>query len=187
MTWKTALFMASCYLALLSLACGSASTGPNSGSTANENQTSNSVFVPYPAAPVNSSNGNSLTAVNSNPVANVNSAQKLKMMSYPAPDDSEYSSTMNKSGMPIETRLFHNHPQLIKVVRTWKNINDKTISIYLKGGKVVKLPGDQIPNMNSVPASVFLDAAGTKPPASHPSTANTTQTDPQKIKPNKPE
>jgi hypothetical protein len=183
---RTALFFASFCLLLELLGCGSTSNNSNATVTANENQAPNSVLVPYPA-PVNSTNGNSLTVVNTNPVANTNSAQRPKMLTFPAPDDSEYSSTMDKSGMAIETRVFHNHPQLIKVTRTWKGVNDKTISIYLKNGKVVKLPGDQIPNMNSVPASVFLDAAGVKPPVPRPAAANTTEMAPQKIKPKRPE
>lgn len=184
---RTTLFLVSFFLLSLLLGCGSTSNSSNTAAAANENQTSNPVLVPYPAAPVNSANSNNLAIVNTNPAANANSSQKPKMMTYPAPDDSEYSSTMDKSGMPIETRVFHNNPQLIKVTRTWKNVNDKTISIYLKNGRVVKLPGDQVPNMNSVPASVLLDAAGIKPPAPHPAAANATETDPQKIKPNRPE
>jgi hypothetical protein len=184
---RTALFLALFSFALSLLGCGSTPNNSNSTVNANDNQASNSVLVPYPAAPVNSSNGNTLAIINANSAANVNSALKPKMLTYPAPDDSEYSSTMDKSGMAIETRIFHSHPQLIKVTRTWKGVNDKTISIYFKSGKIVKLPGDQIPNINSVPASVFLDAAGVKPVAPHATTANMAETDPQKIKPKKPE
>jgi hypothetical protein len=46
----------------------------------------------------------------------------------------------------------------------WKSVNDQTISIYLKSGKVVKLPGDKWPDIKSQPVQSFYDAAGVKPP-----------------------
>jgi hypothetical protein len=140
-------------------------------------------LIPYTPTNGTISNAN-VTVVNANPANN--SAMKMKPLTFPAPDDSEYFSVMDKTGMAVETRLFHNNPQIIKVTRTWKTPTDKTIQIYLKNGKVVKLPGDQIQNVNSAPVSVFLDAAGIKasPPLAQPQ-GNTAVKEPEKIKPTK--
>jgi hypothetical protein len=71
---------------------------------------------------------------------------------------------MNSSGQAIETRVFHKDPQISKVDKVWKGVNDKTISIYLKSGKVVKVPGDKWPDIKSQPVQVFYEAAGLKAP-----------------------
>ena len=122
---------------------------------------------------IDTTNANSINAANSNRgITNVTAPPMTgaKQMTYPAPDNSEFFTTMDKSGQAIETRVFHNHPQLDKVTRTWKSVNEKTISIYLKNGKVITLPGDKIENINSQPVSVFLDAAGIKPAPAPPAT-----------------
>ena len=147
-------------LLLASLGCSPSSGGTNTASEINENHAVNAV-VEGRAPTVSSANSNVPSAGNVNPITDT--AAALKPQTRPAPDDSEFFTTMDKSGMPVETRSFHNNPQLIKVTRTWKSPTDKTIEIYLKNGKIVKLPGDQIREINSVPASVFLDAAGVKP------------------------
>jgi len=88
-----------------------------------------------------------------------------KPMTFPAPDDSEYSTLMDKSGAAIETRVFHSDPRILKVERIWKGVNDKVVNIYLKNGKVVKVAGDKWPDIKSQPVGVFYDAAGVKPPS----------------------
>jgi len=83
-------------------------------------------------------------------------------MTFPAPDNSEYQTTMDKTGAAIETRTFHDNPYITKVTRTWKGVNDKSIAIYLKSGKVVNLPGDKLPEIRSLPVESFYEAAGVK-------------------------
>jgi hypothetical protein len=157
------------FLTCVCFGCGGSSTESNANTVevTNSNPANSAGIVPYTPT-----NGNSIDANAAN-LSNANQAQvkvvtppaNAKPMTFPAPDDSEYSSTMDKTGAAIERRVFHNDPQLVKVEKVWKGVNDKTISIYLKNGKVVKLPGDKIENINSQPASVFLDAAGVKPTA----------------------
>lgn len=167
-------------LVLISLVgCGSSSDS-NTTTSSNSNPAVNSNLVPYVPPGSNTINSNVPAIANANPPTVINPKVPAKQMTFPAPDDSEYSSTMDKSGMAIETRVFHSNPQISKVVRTWKGVNDKTISIYLKNGKVIDLPGDKIDNINSQPVSVFLDAAGIKP-QSPPPAANGQQ----KVKPQK--
>jgi hypothetical protein len=85
-------------------------------------------------------------------------------MSFPAPDNSEYTSSMDKSGQAIEVRTFHDNPLISKVERIWKGVNEKVVNIYLNNGKVVKVPGDKWPDIKSQPVESFYDAAGVKPP-----------------------
>lgn len=70
---------------------------------------------------------------------------------------------MDKSGQAIETRVFHNNPLISKVERIWKGVNDKVVNIYLKNGKVIKVPGDKWPEIKSLPVATFYEAAGVKP------------------------
>jgi len=98
-------------------------------------------------------------------------SQAVKPTAFPAPDNSEYVTTMSKEGTPVETRTFKNHPQLSKIVRTWISIKDKKTEVYLKNGKVVSVPADKLENINSVPASLILQAAGVGDNAAAPSAA----------------
>jgi len=143
-----------------SFGCGSNTENINDSANTAVTQVANSTTVPVAPPPANMANANSNIPriVNANPAANTN--VKPGPMVFPAPDDSEYSSTMDKSGEAIETRTFHHNPQILKVTRTWKSPTDKTIEIYLKNGKVIKLPGDQFPNINNLPVAEFLKAAG---------------------------
>ena len=143
-----------------------------SNSSANSNteiaaNTNTAALVPY--TPANGPNIDP-TAANLSNTATANQAQvkiatpaNAKPMSYPAPDDSEYVTTMNSSGQAIETRTFHNNPSIVKVERIWKDVNDKTVNIYLKSGKVVKVPGDKLSEIKSIPVETFYELAGVKP------------------------
>jgi hypothetical protein len=143
-----------------SFGCGGNTAITNDSANTAVAQVANSTTVPVVPPPANMAGANTNTAkiVNANPAANTNI--KPGPMVFPAPDDSEYSSTMDKSGEAIETRTFHHNPQILKVTRIWKSPTDKTIEIHLKNGKVIKLLGDQFPNINNLPVSEFLKAAG---------------------------
>ena len=154
---------------LISFGCGSPSTTETNVNTAiatNVNPANTAGVVPYTPT-----NGTTIDANAANP-SNVNQSQvkvvtpsgNVKPMTFPAPDDSEYSSSMDKSGQAIETRVFHKDPLIVKVQKVWKGVNDQTINIYLKNGKVVKVPGDKWPDIKSQPVQSFYDAAGVKPP-----------------------
>lgn len=78
----------------------------------------------------------------------------------PAPENSKIATTMNGEGAVIETRVFKNNPQLVKVEMTWAGPKDKTFKIFLKNGKVVEAKSDNIDNLESTPTSVLLKLAG---------------------------
>jgi len=80
----------------------------------------------------------------------------------PASDNSEIFVELKD--VPIETRVFKNHPQLIKVVKSGAP-GKTTIKVYLKGGKVVDVPGDKFANLGAETAASILAAAGVKAPA----------------------
>lgn len=151
----------------LAFGCGSSSsnmTDSNSVAATNANVTNTSNVVPI--MPVNGTlnDANAANAAGANQQAKVvTPPANAKPMTFPAPDDSEYSSSMNSSGQAIETRVFRNDPQIAKVERLWKNVNDKVITIYLKNGKKVNVPGDKLAEIKSVPITTFYDAAGLKP------------------------
>jgi hypothetical protein len=153
-------------LFLLSLgifgACSSSDPGTNSAGN-NSNM---------PVNRIDTVNINALNAnVNAfNPIgANVNlkasniqvvTPGKMSRLGKAAPDNSEMFAELGE--VPIETRVFKNHPQLIKVVKSGIPPN-QTIKVYLKGGRTVDLPGDKITNLGIEPAANILQAVGIQP------------------------
>ena len=146
---------------------------------ANTNSANSATLVPYPA------NGANLdaNAVNPTTAANANQTQvkvvsppaNAKPMSFPAPDDSEYVSTMNSSGQAVETRTFHNDPLIARVERIWKGVDEKTVTIYLKNGRAVKVPSDKVSEIKSLPVQTLYGLAGVKPPQQPAVRDNTTE------------
>lgn len=94
---------------------------------------------------------------NAAPIAAVTPAPRV------APDNSEVSSTMNEKGVPIETRVFKNHPVLVKMEKSFADINKPVIKIYLKNGKILIAPNDKISNTATVSADDILRSVGVKP------------------------
>jgi hypothetical protein len=167
---KFLLFALVVALAFIGSGCGSSSTNTNANAinvaVTNSNPDNTANVVPYVPT-----NGTVIDANAANP-ANANQSEvkvvtpptNAKPMTFPAPDNSEYSSTMNSSGQAIETRVFRNNPVINKVERIWKGVDEKTVNIYLKSGKVVKVTGDKWPDIKSQPVESFYEAAGVKPP-----------------------
>lgn len=85
-----------------------------------------------------------------------------KSMSVPAGENSEISSTMDKQGNFVETRRFNAHSQLDKVERTYLSTENSSLKIYLKGGKVVTVSGNQVKNIAAASSADFLALAGIK-------------------------
>jgi hypothetical protein len=142
------------------------STGPDTNSTGNN---SNMPINRIDTQNINAqnANANALNPIGAN--VNLNAAQILKpgkmqmsKMGKAAPDNSEIFAELGE--VPIETRIFKNHPQLIKVVKTGIPPN-QTIKVYLKGGKTVDLPGTKIANLGTEPAAAILEAVGIRPTA----------------------
>jgi hypothetical protein len=150
--------------------CGSAVTDANVNSNANANVTvvnanppANSNIVPYvpPGSEGINANAFNANAAAAQPAPTPNA----KYMTYPAPDNSEYSTVMDKNGMPVETRVFRSDPQIRKIVRTWLSVNDKKIAVHLKNGRVIDLPGNKFDEIKSVPVAEIYSAVGLKMPA----------------------
>jgi hypothetical protein len=80
-------------------------------------------------------------------------------MVYPAPDNSEISSTMNNN-VPTEIRTFKNNPMLIKMEKIFVDVKKPQIKVYLKNGKVVNVPPGKISNSATASADEILSAAG---------------------------
>jgi hypothetical protein len=170
---KFIVFFSVSVLSCAGFGCSSPTSISNSAANSTSNITASVNNSTNVAAPLsyNSANGAPVDA-NAATSGNANQTQvkvitppagNPKPMTFPAPDDSEYSSSMNKSGQAVETRVFHSDPSISKVERIWKDVNDKVVNIYLKNGKVVKVPGDKWPEIKSQPVSVFYEAAGVKP------------------------
>jgi len=151
-------------LAAVSFGCGGTQSNENSSAVAavDSNPAANSNVVPL--APINGlppvGNANGATNANQQNVTVITPPANAKPMTFPAPDNSEYSTTMDKTGSAIETRVFHDNKYITKVTRVWKGVDDKTIQIYLKNGKVVNLPGDRLSEIRSLPVEKFYEAAG---------------------------
>lgn len=139
---------------------GSVNTASNGSATLSNQNPANSANM-IVVAPAEIANHNVNTAGRS--VANDPTGQPIKPTAMPAPDSSEYTTVMGKDGLPVETRVFKNNPQIDKIVKVWKSPKEKKISVYLKNGKVVELDGDKFENINTVPVALIMEAAGVKP------------------------
>jgi hypothetical protein len=153
-------------LFLLSLgifgACSSSDPGTNSAGN-NSNMPVNRIDTVNIDA--QNANINAVNPIGAN--ANLKNIQiikpgKMTPLGKAAPDNSEMFAELGE--VPIETRVFKNHPQLIKVVKSGIPPN-QTIKVYLKGGKIVDLPGSKIANLGTEPAASILQAAGIQPAA----------------------
>lgn len=76
----------------------------------------------------------------------------------PAPDNSTFASYLTDAG--YEIRTFKNHPQLLKVEKKITSDGKQTLKVFLRGGKVVELPGQSINPLATAPASFILQMAG---------------------------
>ncbi len=85
-----------------------------------------------------------------------------KQKFVPLADGSEISTTMNKEGQVVETRVFANDPQISKAELTWVNDKQKVLRIYPKTGKPVQKQVAEIGNMRTVTVAELLAAAGVK-------------------------
>lgn len=104
------------------------------------------------------------------PEGSVHPGLKAKPASRPAPDNSEYFSSL--TDVATETRQFKGHPVLNKVERITSG-KEITLRIHLKNGRVIDADGKNVTNMAVAPASTFMQIGGlpplptpTPPPAS---------------------
>jgi len=88
-----------------------------------------------------------------------------------AGEDSTISSSMDKSGVAYETRVFKSDPQIAKVQKVISTTGT-SVKIYLRNGKVVPVSADKVRALSLVTLANLRELAGIKapPPATAPST-----------------
>ena len=91
------------------------------------------------------------------PIDNAQIEAMARKNARPAPDNSTFTSYLTDAG--YEIRTFNNHPQLLKVEKRI-GTDSQSIKVFLRGGRVVELPGSSITALASAPASSILSAAG---------------------------
>lgn len=143
-------------------ACSSDSANVNA-STTNAPAKNSNVVVNVPNQPdSNVNSGNTVTVVNSNANRPGNQLREPTLAAKPAPDNSTFTSTMDKDGTFIEVREFKDNPSIVKVVR--KMYVDKSrYFVHLKSGKVVEAPADQMKDFRVLAPANILEAIGMKP------------------------
>ncbi len=90
----------------------------------------------------------------------VNVAEVALKNARPAPDNSTFVSYLTDAG--YEIRTFKNHPQLLKVEKKIAGDGKQTIKVFLRNGKVIALPGQQLNPLATAPADYILEVAGLK-------------------------
>jgi hypothetical protein len=96
----------------------------------------------------------------------------------PAPDNSTFTSYLTDAG--YEIRTFKNHPQLLKVEKKISSDGKQSLKVFLRGGRVIELPGQKINPLSTAPAAHILNMAGVQPqpqqaPAGPPATKKSGQ------------
>lgn len=100
-----------------------------------------------------------------NQTADPNSVKTSRVTNgVPAPENSFVSTVMNDQGIPIETRVFQNHPTLIKVERTHLEGYKTSTRVFLRDGRVLPLEHGKIRELAAAPTALILDSVGVKPP-----------------------
>ncbi len=173
MKFKSIILLAAILAAVLVTACSSDS-GNSEAPKSNTPTKNSNVNVSVPNQPdANANSGNTVTVVNSNANRPTNQLREPTLAAKPAPDNSTFTSTMDKDGTFIEVREFKDNPSIIKVVR--KMYVDKSkYFVYLKSGKVVEAPADKMKDFRVIAPSNILEAIGMKP-ATAPVNANVTR------------
>lgn len=93
--------------------------------------------------------GNTWTDANGNPIVISKKADgtakgtttppNTGAVAYPAPDNSEITSGTNKEGTMFETRTFKNNPTLVKIEKVYADLENPSITAYLKNGQKADL------------------------------------------------
>lgn len=91
---------------------------------------------------------------------------KPTLLTRPAPDDSEVSMEMNKAGQPVQTRIFKNHPVLLKVEKIYLGPKETKYTVHLKNGRVLPLEEGKLSDFLIAPPQDILAAVGVKNQAS---------------------
>lgn len=167
------------------LAASVISACSSSAETARVSPSSNAKTPPAVNAPANANSDQAVTTENgqANVDANtpgspmdaaVNRGKKLvdtpasgpppPLRFEPAGDDSEVAASMRPDGTVFEVRVFKTDPQIAKVELTWLSPTEKAVKLYLRGGKVMDIKTDKIPNLKTTTLKQLREAFGIQPP-----------------------
>lgn len=150
----------------LSFACSSSENDKNGNGTVNKPAEKKTSLAENTMP---DSNGSLKSAINENLNGSVksgnNSATNSKdlktstLAAVPAPDNSTFTSAMDKDGNFMEIRVFKEHPMLVKVER--KIIGKQSVyKVFLKNGKILEAPADKMNNFRNLAPENILDAVG---------------------------
>lgn len=112
-----------------------------------------------------------------NPTNPDGSKGTAKPVTRPAPDNSQYWSTL--TDVAREFREFKDHPQIKKVEKT-TDAKTSVVRIYLTNGKSVDVSGSTFPDISRVSVNEFVVAAGLQPIAPKTRPATPSENDPGK-------
>lgn len=155
-----------------------AASGPNSNSNSSTSvvaPSANQQIAPGILGPV----GNSNVDVNAPAAGNVDPNQRRRVIdvptsgplptpiAVPAPDNSAVSTTMDRSGAFVETRVFKGDQYIAKVEKV-SDGTKSTAKIYLKSGRVISVSPDNIGAINAVQLETLKQLAGIKSPTPLP-------------------
>lgn len=93
----------------------------------------------------------------------------------PAGENSVVTTTTDKYGRFVETRVFKDHPQLVKAERVFIDASGSVLTLTLRNGKQVRGSGSGVPNMVAATAVDLMLAVGIKLPGNDPSATGARQ------------
>lgn len=96
-------------------------------------------------------------------------------MKVPAGENSYVTTTMDRHGRFVETRVFKNHPQLVKAERVFIDATGSVLTLTLKDGRQVRGSGTSVPNMVAATAVDLMIAVGMKLQGNDPSATGARQ------------
>jgi hypothetical protein len=134
---------------------GTEFTGPRASDSNIAGPAATDPLVP-PGSPVQRKLDEMRKAANSGP--KVDPAVVAAKNAKPAPDNSTFASYLGDEG--YEIRTFKSHPQLLKVEKKTTASGQQTLKVFLRGGRVIEMPGHKINPLSTAPASLILLIAG---------------------------
>ena len=108
----------------------------------------------------NANNGFQLVKGRRRPQTIVSSGSNISLEFRPGPEDSEFATTMNDHGQPVEVRVFKGNSQLDRVEAVWLGPSEKLLKITLRNGSTVEVKTDRIANLVSAPSALLVELAG---------------------------
>jgi len=93
----------------------------------------------------------------------------------PAGENSVITVTMDKYGRFVETRVFKDHPDLVKAERVLIDASSSVLTLTLRNGKQIRASGAGIPSFAAATAVDLMTAVGIKISGTDPSSTGARQ------------